>query len=138
MRVHCLGNAGAPAVALHELLDAARCEAGVPLRLEQVKVLWMSLQVAFQDEAEAGWKQYVAVLRPLALTDEHLALLKINVFNTNAHQLAHPHGGVEQELQHDLVLDVAAVLDHSEEALERRLAQQFGSLRSFLGVLSPS
>ena len=84
----------------------------------------VSLQVAFQDQAEAGWKQYVAVLRPFALADEHLALLKIDVFNPNAHQLAHPHGGVEQELQHDLVLDVAAVLDHSEEALERCLAQQ--------------
>jgi hypothetical protein len=31
MRVPRLGNAGAPAVALHELLDAARCEAGVSL-----------------------------------------------------------------------------------------------------------
>jgi hypothetical protein len=109
MRVHRLGNAGAPAVALHELLDAARCEAGVPLRLEQVTLLLVSLQVAFQDQAEAGRKQYVAVLRPLALADEHLALLKIDVFNTNAHQLAHLHGGAEQELQNDLVLDVAAV-----------------------------
>src|ERR1700730_4578695 len=31
MRVHRLGNAGAPAVALRELLDAARCEAAVSL-----------------------------------------------------------------------------------------------------------
>jgi hypothetical protein len=31
MRVHRLGNAGASAVALRELLDAARCEAGVSL-----------------------------------------------------------------------------------------------------------
>ena len=42
MRVHPPGNAGAPAVALHELLDAARREVGVPLRLEQVAVLWGS------------------------------------------------------------------------------------------------
>jgi hypothetical protein len=54
MRVHRLGNAGAAAVTLHELLDAARCEAGVSLRLEHVAVQRVSLQVAFQDQPEVG------------------------------------------------------------------------------------
>lgn len=137
MRVDCLGNARPSSVVLYNLLHPARGERSEALGFEQIAAVRVGVQVTFQHQAEAGRKQDVAVLGALGLVDEHLALLEINVTHPDAHQLAHPHGGVEQELEHDLVLDNAAGLDLAEEALELCLAQQLRQLAFLLGLSEP-
>jgi len=52
----------------------------------------------------------------------------------NPYQLAHPDGRVEEQFQHDFMLDVAAVLDDPEESLEVALAQQLWQPMFFLGL----
>lgn len=74
--------------------------------------------MALEHQAEAGREQDVAILGALALIDENLAAIAIHVLHADIGQFADAHGRVEKQLEHDLVLEVAAFLDDMEEALE--------------------
>src|SRR3954463_3281144 len=90
--------------------------------------------MAAQDEAEAPGVQDIAILAPLAPVDEDLALLGVHVLDADADQLADAHGGVEEQLEHDLVLQVAALLDDAKESFEVGLRQQLGERALLLGL----
>ena len=132
--VDVLGDARPVAVRLHDLLHAARREGRAALGLEQVAVLRVGLEVAAEHQAEALGEQDVAVLAALALVDEDLALLSVHVLDADADQLADAHGREEEQLEHDLVLEVATLLDDPEEALEVGLGQELGKLALLLGL----
>src|SRR6516165_9922166 len=129
-----LGDARPVAISLHDLLHAARGEGRAPPRLEQVAVHRVGLQVAAEDQAEAPGEQDVAVLAALASADEDLALLGVHVLDTDVDQLADAHGRVEEQLEHDLVLEVATLLEDPEEAPEVGLRQELGELAFLPGL----
>jgi hypothetical protein len=129
-----LGDARPVAVALDDLLHAAWGERRASLGFEQIPVLRVGFQVAAQHQAEALGVQDVAVLAALTPVDEDLALLGVHVLDADADQFADAHGGVEEQPEHDLVLQVAALLDDAEEPLEVGLRQQLGELALHLGL----
>src|SRR5450631_4282449 len=65
MRVHRLRDARSMAILLYDLLDAARSERAAAPGLKEIAVARIGPQMALQDQAEAGWKQNVAILAPL-------------------------------------------------------------------------
>lgn len=70
------------------------------------------------------------------------AVLQIHIIDVDARQLADANGRIKQQLQQDLVLDVAALLDDLEETHEGRVRQQVWQFVFALGAsefqLSPS
>ena len=75
MWVDRLRQARADPIGLHDLLNAAGRERAATRRLEEILVFGMSLQMALQDEPEAGGEQDVAILGSLALSNEDAAVL---------------------------------------------------------------
>ena len=71
------------AVRLHDLLDSPGGKRDTTLRLEQVAVFRVGLEVAAQYQAEALGEQDVAIFTPLTLVDEDLALLQISLVYVN-------------------------------------------------------
>jgi hypothetical protein len=69
-----------------------------------------------------------------ALVDENSAPVHIDIGDLNSYQLAHPDGRIEEQFQHDFMLDVAAVLNNPEEPLEVALAQQLRQPVFFPGL----
>src|SRR5450755_4760249 len=99
MRVHRLRDARSMAILLYDLLDAARSERAAAPGLKEIAVARIGPQVALQDQAEAGWKQNVAILGSLAMVNENLRLVQVDIAGLDSHQLAHPQGGVEKQFQ---------------------------------------
>ena len=72
-------NAGLLGILLHDLLHPPGAELAAPPGLEQVAVLRVGGDVGAEGGGEALAEQDVAVLAALALVDEDLAVLKIDV-----------------------------------------------------------
>jgi hypothetical protein len=66
--------------------------------------------------------------------DKDAAVLQIHIIDVDARQLADANGRIKQQLQQDLVLDVAALLDDLEETLEGRVRQQVWQFVFALGA----
>ncbi len=78
--------------------------------------------MTLQHQAKAGRKQDIAGLPSLALRDKYFALRKVDIGDFDLHQFTDPH---------DLMLQVAALLEHTEEFLEIRLWQELRQLALF-------
>ncbi len=115
-------------VLLHNLLYAARSKRRAALRLEQIAIFGVGPQMALEHQAEVGREQDVAILGALALVDENLAAIAIHVLHTDIGQLTDAHGRVEQQLEHNLMLEITAFLGDAEEALEIGLRQKLRQL----------
>ena len=83
----------------------------------------------------AGWalrmsrkvrEQDVAVLVALAALDEDLAGVQVYVVDLDVGQLAHTDRGVEEEPEHDLVLEVAGLVHDLLEPPEAGLGKDLG------------
>jgi hypothetical protein len=61
-------------------------------------------------------EEYIPVFAALALVDPDFALFQVNVFDFHAAKFAHPDASVEQQPQHQAVLDVICLIDNSVEA----------------------
>src|SRR3954454_22162616 len=134
MGVDVLGDPRPVAIRPDDLLHTSWREGRATLGLEQVAVLRVGLEMAPEHQAKALGEEDVAILAPLALVDEDLTLLRVHVLDADADQFADAHGGEEEQLEHDLVLEIAALLDDAEEALEVGLRQQLGQLAFRLGL----
>lgn len=113
-----LRDLGSLPIILNDLLDAPRGEGSVASRLEEVLIFRVGPQVAFQDQAEACREKDVPVFASFSLVDEDFARIEINIRHSDPDQFAHAHSGVKKELEHDFMLEIAAVLDRLEEALQ--------------------
>ena len=90
-----------------------------------------------------------ATFGTFAPIDQNVAGIEVDVANLDVDELADPNGGVEEQLEHNLVLEVAAVLDGSEEPFQigvgKRLRQpalfaspaQAQPLAGLLGNIEP-
>jgi len=116
-------DAGLLPVLFDDLLDPAWRIRSELTTFEKELVFGVGLEVTRQDQSETGWKQNVAILRSFALIDENLAVAQIHVADLDVHKLAHPDRREEQQPEHDLVLNIAAVLNRTKESLQIRLAQ---------------
>jgi hypothetical protein len=81
--------------------------------------------MAFEYQAEARWKQNVAVLGPFAPIDENFAGIEVDIADLDVDELVHAYSGIEEQFEQDLVLHIAAILDGSEEPFQigRHLAK---------------
>ena len=131
MRMHVLCNPGLFPVVFDDLLDAAGREWGVAGRLEEIAILGIGAQMTLQHQAKAGRKQDIAGLPSLALHDKYFALRKVDIGDFDLHQFTDPNRREEEQLEHDLMLQVAALLEHTEEFLEIRLWQELRQLALF-------
>ena len=90
-----------------------------------------------------------ATFGTFAPIDQNFAGVEIDVADLDVDELADPNGGVEEQLEHNLVLKVAAVLDGSEEPFQIGVGKQlrqpalFASpaqaqpLAGLLGIIEP-
>jgi hypothetical protein len=74
--------------------------------------------VALEHESETGREEDVAIFATFAFLDEDFTLVKINIADFNVDQFADSHSGQEEELEHDLVLKVTALLEHAKELFQ--------------------
>src|SRR4051794_28110831 len=101
-------------VHLHDLLNAPWREWPVSPRFKKVPIVRVSFQMTFQHKAERSREQDVAALAALAAFDEDLVPVQIDVPDLDAHEFTHPHRSIEEKLEHDLMLDITAVLNDVE------------------------
>ena len=129
--VNMLCDPGLFPILLDDLLDASGREQGVTSRLEEIAILGIGAQMTLQHQAKAGRKQDIAGLPSLALRDKYFALRKVDIGDFDLHQFTDPNRREEEQLEHDLMLQVAALLEHTEEFLESRLWQELRQLALF-------
>lgn len=107
----------------HDLLNSSRGVLRPLPGFEQEAVLRVGRKVGLQAEAERLRVEDVPVFPTLPLFDENLTSVKVDLFNPDADELRDADRGVEQQLQHDFVLEVAALPDGVEEFRQTRLGQ---------------
>ena len=78
----------------------------------------MGLDISLQGQPKVRRKQNVPILAALAVINEDLAAVQVNVADSDVDQLAHAHRGIEHQLQHKLMLRIAALLNRLKEFLE--------------------
>lgn len=122
-------------VALHDLLHAPHGVRPTPLGLKEVHVPQVGGEVDAQHQAEGLGEQEVAVLTPLALVHENFAGGEVHLAHLDLHQPPDTHGGEEQQLEQDLVLDPATCTDGVKEAGQLLSRQELGRLAFPPGLL---
>ena len=65
-----------------------------------------------------------ATFGTFAPIDQNFAGIEVDVADLDVDELADPNGGVEEQLEHNLVLKVVAVLDGSEEPFQIGVGKQ--------------
>src|SRR5260221_10584768 len=97
--------------------------------------------MAFEYQAEARWKQNVAVLGSFAPIDENFAGIEGDIPDLDVDEFVHAYNGIEEQFEQDLVLHIAALLDGSEEPFQIGVGEQLPEgLRTsqvVLALLSP-
>ncbi len=97
--------------------------------------------MAFEYQAEARWKQNVAVLGSFAPIDENFAGIEVDIPDLDVDEFVHAYNGIEEQFEQDLVLHIAALLDGSEEPFQIGVGEQLPEgLRTsqvVLALLSP-
>jgi len=66
--------------------------------------------MAFEYQAEARWKQNVAVLGSFAPIDENFAGIEVDIPDLDVDEFVHAYSGIEEQFEQDLVLHIAALL----------------------------
>ena len=66
--------------------------------------------MAFEYQAEARWKQNVAVLGSFAPIDENFAGVEVDIPDLDVDEFVHAYSGIEEQFEQDLVLHIAALL----------------------------
>jgi hypothetical protein len=92
----------------------------------------MGSNVRPKGRGECLAEQDIPILRPLALVDENLAILKVDLGNLDPAQLRNPDAGVEDQPQHDGVLDIFGPIYNLVETAELVGVQHAGELDWFL------
>lgn len=121
MRMDMLGNACPFPVPIDNLLHAPRREWAEALRFEKMAILGISFQMTLEHQTGALREENVPIFVPLPLVDENLALIEIHIRDLDADHLTDPNCGVEKQFQHNLVLNVTAVLNHAKKPLQHSL-----------------
>lgn len=128
-------------VQAHDLLHSPGAVFGVPAGLEEPSVVGMGGNVGSQGSGEAFPEEDVAVLAALSLLDPDLAGFEVHSPNLDPAQFAHPDPGVEEQPEHQAVLDVVRPAHHLVEPPEIVLIEYLGQPMPLLcrlqGALPP-
>jgi hypothetical protein len=116
-------------IVLDNLLNSPRA---IPLPVAALKqvpvVIRVGGKMCFQNQGKGIREQNVPVLIALAFGYEDLPGIKVDIIDRDVGQFTHPHGGVEQQSEHDLVLEVSR-LEGLQACLRQQLGQAAGSAR---------
>ncbi len=122
-------DSGLLRIFLGDLLHPPGSELAVPSGLQEPAILGMGCDMGSQGSGEGLGEQDIAMLAALALVDENLAVLQVNLGNLNPAQLRNLDPGVEHQPQHDCVLNVFGPIHNLVEMPEFIGSQNAGELR---------
>jgi hypothetical protein len=105
-------------ILLDNLLDTTGAEPRGTTSLEEVAVVPMGRNVGSQRRCEAPTEQDIAIFVALPLADEDFAVFEIHVGHFDAAQLGNSHPRVEQQTEHQAVLNVLGPVNDQIEAAE--------------------
>jgi len=91
---------------LDDLLNPPGGEFAVPPRLEEPAVVRVGRDMGSQGRGEGLAEENVAVLAAFALIDKDFAVLQVDFGHFNPAQLAHPDPGIEDQPEHEGMLNI--------------------------------
>jgi hypothetical protein len=101
-----------------DLLDPSRAELAMPLGLEEPAVMRVGSDVRSQGSGEGLAKEHVPVFRAFALVDPDLAGFDINFGDSDVAEFTYPHRRVEEQPEHQGVLNVLGTIHDLIEPAE--------------------
>jgi hypothetical protein len=124
MRVKVLLDTGLRLELSDQLLDATGRVGAAAIALEEIRLFRVCLHVGRQGQTKSLWHQNIPIFVPLAPVNEDLALIGEHVHHADGDELADPETTVQQQPKHQLVGDVAAIIDGLEEITEFPFCQE--------------